>query len=346
VRRFVLGAFLAPAVLFCLWSVAAAQAPAVSGINGKIEFDAGLLTLPTPGFVTRAAGTLTLPVGSGFGLQADFSVATAPSFTAGGALHLFARDPQSYLIGGTLGFVRTPGALVLAAGPEAELYFERWTIEAWGGVSHSRPMAGPSRVLPFVMADVAAYITDNWRLSVGVSSLDGYNAVHAGSEYLLEDFALPVSLTADARLGQDGAILATVGLRAYLGGPPKSLVRRHREDDPADRSSSLYTAVGGSTVGGGGTTPPAGGPATPPVDPPDAAPPAAPPPPPAEPPRRNSDRPRPHPEPPANHGGGGDDDDEDHHSPPDTPDPPMDEPCENPLDFARDPITGECVPFV
>jgi hypothetical protein len=231
----------------------------VSAINGKIEFDAGVLSLPSPAFAGRAAGAITVPVGSAFGLQADFTAATAPGLTLGGALHVFTRDPTSHLLGGTVGVMRTPGALIFAAGPEVELYFDNVSIEAWGGLSYARPTAGADRLLPFVMADVALYPTPDWRLSLGLSSLDGYNALHAGSEYLFEDFDLPVALTADARLGQDGAILATIGLRAYIGATPKSLIRRHREDDPADRGASLYAAAGGVTVKASGTGAPVSG---------------------------------------------------------------------------------------
>ena len=100
------------------WAETAAQeAPAVSAPNAKIAFEAGALDLPAPAFLSHAAGTLTLPLGDRFGLQADLSLAAAPGFSAGGALHLFTRDPQGYLLGGALGLVRTPGALVVAAGP-------------------------------------------------------------------------------------------------------------------------------------------------------------------------------------------------------------------------------------
>ena len=240
-------------VILCLFSVfwlllsvavTAQQLPAVSALNGKFEFDAGALSLPSPGFVGRAAGTLTVPLGSQFGLQVDLSAATAPGFSTSAALHLFTRDPQSYLIGGTLGVVRTPGALALAAGPEAELYFDRWTIEAWGGVSYVRPTTGTDRIAPFARADLAYYPDDNWRLSLGLSHFDGYGAVHFGSEYLLDGFSLPMALTAEARVGQDGAIRALGGIRFYLGAPSKSLIRRHREDDPVDRGASLYGSLG------------------------------------------------------------------------------------------------------
>jgi hypothetical protein len=154
------GALALAVVMFCLFSENAAtaqQAPAVSAPNGKIEFDAGALNLPGPIFMARAAGTVTVPIGERFGLQADLSASTAPGFITTGALHLFTRDPAAYLIGGTLGFVRSPGATVLAAGPEAEVYLDRWTLEAWGGVAVAYPTAAamPNRVGPFVMTNAA-----------------------------------------------------------------------------------------------------------------------------------------------------------------------------------------------
>lgn len=235
-------------LLLCVAAIGQ-QLPAVSAVNGKLEFDAGALSLPSPGFVGRAAGTLTVPLGAQFGLQVDLSAATAPGFSTSAALHLFTRDPQSYLFGGTLGVVRTPGAVVMAAGPEAEIYFDQWTLEAWGGVTYVRPTAGADRIAPFARADVAYYPDDNWRLSLGLSHVDGYGAVHFGSEYLLEDLSWPMALTAEARVGQDGAIRALGGIRFYFGAPTKSLIRRHREDDPVDRGATLYGALGGRTIG-------------------------------------------------------------------------------------------------
>lgn len=241
-------AFAAATMITIAGTAAAQQLPAVSTLNGKFEFDAGALSLPSPSFAGRAAGAITVPVGERFGVQADFSAASASGTTFGAALHVFARDPASHLIGGTLGVMRTPGATVLAAGPEAELYYGRWTIEAWGGVSFARPAVGPDRVGLFGMADVAFYPHDNLRLSLGLSTLDGYGAVHAGAEYMFDSFDMPLSLTADARLGQDGALLATIGLRGYFGAAPKPLIDRHRQDDPTDRGSALYAAAGGITL--------------------------------------------------------------------------------------------------
>lgn len=246
---------LAPAtLLFCvLCNAALAQErPAVSGLNGKFEFSAGALTLPTPAFVGRAAGAITVPLGDRFGLQADFSASTSPGFTTSAAVHLFTRDPSAFLLGGSVGYVRSPGSVVIAAGPEAELYRDRWTVEAWAGASMVDPVAsGPTRLGVFALGTLAYYPTDNWRVSVGVSSLDGYAAVQVGSEYLLDNFDLPVAVTGEARLGQDGAIRTMVGLRTYLGPDPhKSLIDRHREDDPADLGTALYGAAGRATLYG------------------------------------------------------------------------------------------------
>jgi hypothetical protein len=97
------------------------------------------------------------------------------------------------------------------------------------------------------MGGVAYYPTDDWKLSLDVSSLDGYNSIEFGSEYLLRNFELPVAVTGTAHLGQDGAARFMLGLRGYFGpDPDKSLLRRHREDDPSDRAVGLMTAVGSS----------------------------------------------------------------------------------------------------
>ena len=249
------GTVLALVILLDLGSAAAVaqQLPAVSAVNGKAAFDAGVLSLPSVAFVGRAAGTITLPVGDRFGIQADASVAFASGLTGSAALHAFTRDPQSYLIGGTLGVVRTPGSLVVAAGPEAELYFDRWTIEAWAGASVALPSGGgATRYAPMAMASLGYYLTDNARVTFGASTLDGYGAVQLGGEYLFESFDLPLAVTAESRVGQDGAWRITLGLRGYFSPEGKPLIRRHREDDPADRGAALYTAAGGKTLGGGG----------------------------------------------------------------------------------------------
>ena len=255
--------------------------PAVSAPNGTIEFDAGVLSLPAPLFMGHAAGALTLPVGQRFGVQLDLGVGVdgGQGFATSAVLHGFTRDPQHYLIGGAFAAVARPGAVVYAAGPEAELYFDRWTLAAWGGVTLSAPAApAAGRVAPFATADVSYYPEDNWRFTLGVSLLDGAAAAHAGTEYLF-DTPLPLAVTADARIDQRGAVRATVGLRAYFSPNAKTLIRRQREDIVPDRRLALYAFGAPAAAAGveppvkppkpdGPTVPPGGeptdGPSTPP----------------------------------------------------------------------------------
>ena len=46
------------------------------------------------------------------------------------------------------------------------------------------------------------------------------------------DTGIPASLNLEGRLGEDGFSSVMAGLSLYFGGEDKSLMRRHREDDP------------------------------------------------------------------------------------------------------------------
>jgi hypothetical protein len=169
-------------------------------------------------------------------------------------VHLFTRDPASHLLGATFGLANMPGAMVFAAGPEAELYYGRFSFEAWGGLAHtnySNP-GTPDRTGVFAMGDLAYYPDDDWRLDAGLSLLGGHVTAHLGSEYLLHDFPEPLSLAFDARVGSDGSVGATAGIKVYLGGGDKSLIERHRQDDPQNRGSTLSEATGSVPKASGG----------------------------------------------------------------------------------------------
>ena len=101
-----------------------AMLPAVSGVNGKWEITPGLAD---GGAEIRGAGSLSVPLGDRFGVQADImgSWNSATGYAYGGALHAFTRDPSSYLLGVTAGVVVVPGASIGALGVEGELYFDR-----------------------------------------------------------------------------------------------------------------------------------------------------------------------------------------------------------------------------
>lgn len=219
--------------------VEAGPLPAVSGINGKIEFAAGISdadAVSSDG-VFYGAGAISIPLGDTFGLQADFAVVDAFDETAvGGALHLFTRDPNQYLFGAIGGYADFGAGETLWGGAEAEIYLDQISIEAVAGVMDLDAGNVNSTEL-FAVADVALYATDDLRLSVGASSIAGFETAGVGMEWALGDIGLPISFTADARIGEDDFIAAKAGFTIYFGsGSEKSLKDRHRQDDPRIRS--------------------------------------------------------------------------------------------------------------
>jgi hypothetical protein len=215
--------------------------PAVSAVNGKIELGAGYADLDAydGDGVFFGAATLSVPVGDMFGLQADFAVAHQFDETGvGGTLHFFTRDPNSYLLGVIGGFADFGSADALYVGPEAELYLDSVSIELAGGYMNLD--AGSSSDELFLFADVGFYATENFRITVGASSVAAFETAHAGFEWLMGDMGLPMSLKGDVRIGEDDYLEATGSLNIYFGGSDKSLIRRHREDDPRNRSVDIF----------------------------------------------------------------------------------------------------------
>lgn len=226
-----------------------AQLPAVSGINGKWELDPGILT-GTPQL--RAAGSLSLPLGQRFGLQADgmTSWSSASGLVFGGALHAFTRDPSRYLAGITAGIVVTPNATIGAIGPEGELYLDQFSLEGWAGlasITYVNPAIPKNNGL-FALGDVAYYATPDWRFTLGGSYVLGDSSLHLGTEYLFRGLGAPLSLTADTRIHAGGNYTFTLGLKGYFGGSDdgKTLIDRQRQDDPRNRGVDLYGAAQGA----------------------------------------------------------------------------------------------------
>lgn len=227
--------------------------PAVSGINGKVEIGGGFADIDdfNSDEVFRGGAALSFPVGDMFGIQADLTALDAFGETAvGGAIHAFTRDPNSYLFGAYGGYVDAGPADVWYVGPEAELYLDNISIEAVGGYMDISNGVGSEF---YAVGDVAFYATDNLRLAVGASSVAGFESGHAGLEWFLGDTGLPASITVDGRLGEDGFTSVMAGLSLYFGGEDKSLIRRHREDDPRLRFFDIFNAgvLGSETLGGG-----------------------------------------------------------------------------------------------
>ena len=63
------------------------------------------------------------------------------------------------------------------------------------------------------------------------------------------DTGVPVSLKLDGRVGEEGFASVMAGVSLYFGGEDKSLIRRHREDDPPVYSLDIFGAfLGGPGV--------------------------------------------------------------------------------------------------
>jgi hypothetical protein len=236
-------------------SSAPTSLPAVSGINGKVQIGGGWADLNhmDGDTVFRGGAALSFPVGDMFGLQADFSAVDVFNHSAvGGAVHAFTRDPNSYLFGVYGGYVDAGAPNVWYVGPEAELYLGNVSIEAIGGymdVTNS----GSSGSKYYAVGDLALYATDNLRLSIGASTVATFDSAHAGLEWFMGDSGIPASFTLDGRLGEDGFTSVMAGISLYFGGEDKSLIRRHREDDPRIRFFDIFNAGALGILNGDGT---------------------------------------------------------------------------------------------
>lgn len=228
-----------------LISTSAIAQQAVSQPNGKIEFEGGGYLNPFAG--QYAAGvSFAAPLGEQFGIQVDASVHNrSNAVTTGGAIHLFTRDPESYLAGAAAGYVMTDAAKLFAVGPEVELYLDRVSVEAWAGwanidyVSAFRTDANGY----FALADIAYYATDNTRLSLGGGTILGTETVNFAVEHSFVESSMPFSLTGKLAWDEGFGTRATVGFKSYFGDEGKSLIDRHRQDDPRNLGLDMFVGT-------------------------------------------------------------------------------------------------------
>jgi hypothetical protein len=227
---------------------------AVSAINGKVEFGGGFAddSDHSSDGVFYGAASLSVPLGNMFGFQADIAAKDTFNDTAlGGNVHLFMRDPNTHLIGVIAGYGDAGKANAAWAGGEAEFYLGNISLEASAGYLNVDPNNGPNKDKLFAFGDVAFYPVENFRLALGASSVAGFESGHATAEYLLD--AMPVSFKVKGEVGENKFAAVTAGVSFYFGGDSstKSLMRRHREDDPRNKVLDIFGA--GAAAFGGGT---------------------------------------------------------------------------------------------
>jgi len=256
--------------------------PAVDGINGKFEALGGSYAKKS---LYGVAGSLAVPLDGQFGAQVDGALGSFDDRTVGAvAGHFFWRNPAQGLLGLYADHSRWDqlgGIHVSHVGGEGEAYWGRWSLHAVTGVefgnndasSGSISTTGPSggftlttttpSVIPanatrfFDKVDLSYYVTDDWKAFAGHRYMGGKNALALGSEYALASGSgTKASLFAEGRLGEGSNNYGVWGgLRIYFGQKDKSLIRRHREDDPLidwtpDSLFDLVSAIGnpGSTT--------------------------------------------------------------------------------------------------
>ncbi len=234
---------------------------AVDGINGKVEALGGSLANRS---IFGSKGALSIPLAGQYGLQIDGAVGSLQSRgfgTIGG--HLFWRDPSQGLVGLYAGYThwnQFGGVHVMQLAGEGEYYWQRWTLQGIVGVefgnSASNTATSTSVVaqngnIPGVITtstftegfdvktrffdqiNLKYYFTDNWDGYVGHRYLGGKNALALGTEY-----GLPLgrgvmgSAFIEGRVGEGEFHGIWGGLRVYFGQKDKSLIARHRQDDP------------------------------------------------------------------------------------------------------------------
>lgn len=230
--------------------------PAVDGVNvkGDLFFGASrertLLGTATPP-VGGAAGSFTMPLGHSFGLQVDGVAASKDGEpVVGGAAHLFWRRPDLGLFGlyGSAKSFDAQDVTRVRAGAEGEVYAGRFTLSGVAGYERTNAPAATVGAIPgfnildlggrtnfFAMANASFYAHDNWKLTAGYRYIAGIHAGALGTEYMFRSNAgAAYSVFLEGRAGENRYAAVWGGLRVYFGQRDKTLIRRHREDDPAN----------------------------------------------------------------------------------------------------------------
>jgi hypothetical protein len=226
--------------------VGTAELCAVSGPNGKFHAEGGAWDADglSSEELFSGVGSFSFPLGCMFGLQVDAGAATFGDVDAVGAgAHVFVRDPTSYLLGVHGNYENWDingfgNADVYRIGGEAELYARNFSLEGWAGYQHTDFNGGGG----FAKLTAAYYVTDDLRLDAGVGVMKNFTYGAASAEWQLPD--MPVSFTAEGRIGEDDYAAGMIGVKFYFGGEQKALINRHREDDPDDGLFDFIGAAG------------------------------------------------------------------------------------------------------
>lgn len=237
--------FSALAVGLILPGAVFADGPAVSNPSGKFSVEGGLYDDDES---VLALGSYTIPLSHAWGLQVDGALGRIDDDTmGGGGVHLFTRDPDSYLLGFYGSYHEWNDIEIWRSAAEAELYVDRFSLTGLAGFesidvpafSDGLEVFNSDSDHFFGHVDLAYYPLDDLKLYGGYRYINETSLGAAGVEYLLRDFGSPMSLFAKGTFGEEEHTRITGGLKIYLGADnSKSLISRHRTEDPQN-----YTPV-------------------------------------------------------------------------------------------------------
>ncbi|MGX9354260.1 hypothetical protein ACS3SW_03590 [Roseobacteraceae bacterium S113] len=230
----------------CLPSTALAQdqsLPAVGNVNGKLSFGYDSAGGDDDADRIFVNGALSFPVSNRLGAQLDLGGTDASS---GAGVHLFMRDPSSYLVGVYAHRVQSDTDLGTAQnlryGLEAEGYFGNLTIAGFIGQDEVYN-AGPSKTFDVVELDFDYYLSDNTLMSLSTQGAFEKEAATIGISHLYD--AGGTSFAVSTSVGTyDGETTGSFGLTVFFGNDGKSLKEIHRQNDPRVRLGPSPTRSG------------------------------------------------------------------------------------------------------
>src|SRR5262245_40342939 len=221
--------------------------PAVDGLNAKAAgFGGGADGRALYG----SEGSISVPLGFRYGFQLDGLVSgyDNPSqgrvTTTATAGHLCWRDPAVGLVGAYAHYFHADafrGVNYYAGAAEGALYWGRFSLDGLAGVEAGKVNLGAFGSVDiatrfFDIATLSYYPTDNLKLSVGHSYVLGRHALLLGTEWGLHSGGgTMAALFAHGSVSEGGNAGVLAGLRIYFGQRDKTLIQRHREDDPPSR---------------------------------------------------------------------------------------------------------------
>ena len=132
---------------------------------------------------------------------------------AGGvAAHLFARDPEEYLLGAYASYSAIDGNDILRFGAEAQLYLDSVSVEALAGYED----ADDTGTGFFTATNLAFYPTEDFRLSLGYEHFLDIDAATAGIEWQVGGLGLPASIFAHGAIGDNDYATVSAALHSTL----------------------------------------------------------------------------------------------------------------------------------